>query len=309
MYCPVCGRPGSSDSYFCTVCGSALGQQVHSQQGLFEAVGVRWYFLVFIWIILSVVAIVIFDDPFQAMLAGTLLMYGGLALFSAWVISRGKLDLAHLIGNIPGNYNWQPAVLLVIGMLLYSISAEWITHYPIAVTWPEAYQEFLRQPLFLTRQDVSDPVPFNALMVVTLVIAAPVMEEIFFRMLLFPRLSIKWGTTIGILVSSLLFALLHEMAWVGAFVFGVASCTLYMRTRTILVPIAVHALNNAVAALVAWWAIEHGWNTTFEPSALQTELYIAIVLLVISSPIVFGFIGRWWPTGGDTLPYFANQGP
>jgi membrane protease YdiL (CAAX protease family) len=234
------------------------------------------------------VLVLFFDDLFQGMLVGTVLMYGGLILFSGWVIGRGKLAPERLVGTIPSHYSWWPAIFLVIAMITYSLSAEWITHYPIAINWPELYQEFLDQPLFLTEQDVTDPVPYNILTLITAVIIAPVVEEVFFRILLFPRLSVKWGTATGIIVSSLLFALLHPMAWVGAFV------------------IAIHSLNNAIAVLVAWWAISHGWDTTFDLSELRTELYMAIVLLVLSSPVVFGLIGRWWPARGDQLPYFAK---
>jgi membrane protease YdiL (CAAX protease family) len=173
--------------------------------------------------VISIVPVVFFDNLFQGMLLGTVLMYGGLILFSGWVIGRGKLTPEHLVGSIPSHYSWWPAIFLVIAMIVYSLSAEWITHYPIAINWPELYQEFLDQPLFLTEQDVADPVPYNILMLITLVIIAPVVEEVFFRMLLFPRLSVKWGTVTGIIVSSLMFALLHPMGWVGAFVFGVSA--------------------------------------------------------------------------------------
>jgi hypothetical protein len=138
-------------------------------------------------------------------------------------------------------------------------------------------------------------------------VIAPVVEEVFFRMILFPRLSLKWGTTVGIVVSSLLFGLVHPFDWIGAFVFGVAACTLYLRTRTILIPMAVHSLNNAVAALVAWWSIQQEWDTTLDLNALQAELYTAIILLAVSSPIVFGLIGKWWPAKGEQLPYFVNH--
>jgi membrane protease YdiL (CAAX protease family) len=307
VYCVTCGSRTPVHSSLCAGCGSSIRNQPQAQPALFEAVGVGWYFAAYAWLVISIVPVLFFDDLFKGMLVGTVLMYGGIILFSAGVIGRGKLTPERLVGSIPSHYNWCPAISLVIAMIVYSLSAEWISHYPIAINWPETYQEFLNQPLFLTRQDVANPVPYNILMLITLVIIAPVVEEVFFRMLLFPRLSVRWGTVTGIIVSSLMFALLHDMAWVGAFVFGVASCTLYMHTRTILVPIAVHSLNNAIAAAVAWWARSHGWDTTFDLSALQTELYIALILLVLASPVVFGLIGRWWPARGDLLPYFANH--
>jgi hypothetical protein len=284
----------------------AIGQKATPVRFGFERISVKWYFFAFVGAMVSSVLAAIFADPLAALVASIILIHGTLLAFSWWVTSQGGIDLKHLVGSIPENYNWLPPAVLVIGMILYSVSSSWITNYPIAISWPEVYQELTAQPVYLTDEGTENPAAYNFLTVILLVIIAPVVEEVFFRMVLFQRLSIRWGMGTGIAVSSFLFGLVHPFDWVGAFVFGVAACVLYMRTRTIIVPIAVHALNNAIATVVAWWAIKQNWDAAFDLSAIQTELYTAIILLVLSSPIVFGLLGRWWPNTGDELPYFAN---
>ena len=136
--------------------------------------------------------------------------------------------------------------------------------------------------------------------------AAPVVEELFFRGILFSRWFTKWGFTRSLLLSSFLFGILHTDI-VGAFVFGCAMCVVYMKTRTLWVPIAVHAIYNLIAAALAFGFDPTG-DTSVANQDLDTELYIALILMVVSSPFIFGLLGRWWPSGGEPIPYQANHG-
>lgn len=80
------------------------------------------------------------------------------------------------------------------------------------------------------------------------IIVAPIAEELFFRGLLFPALakavSVKWG----VILSSLIFALihLHVPAIAPLFVVALACALAYMYTRSLVVPIVMHASFNAL---------------------------------------------------------------
>ena len=51
-------------------------------------------------------------------------------------------------------------------------------------------------------------------------------------------------------ISSILFGILHiELAVVGAVIFGIANCILYLKYRNILIPMTVHFFNNLLASL------------------------------------------------------------
>ena len=139
-----------------------------------------------------------------------------------------------------------------------------------------------------------------------MVVLAPLLEEFFFRGILFTRWSVKWGKVRGILLSSFLFGLLHADI-IGAFVFGIVMCVLYIRTNTLWVPIVVHGLNNLVAASLGALGTIYGWSSDTDLQDLQTGLYVALCCMVIASPFVFGLVGRWWPTREDRLPYLTNR--
>lgn len=82
------------------------------------------------------------------------------------------------------------------------------------------------------------------------VVCAPIMEELFFRAIIFKRISRKSNIYIGMIISSLVFGLLHiELAIIGAFIFGIACCILYIKYKNILIPMTIHFLNNLIAFL------------------------------------------------------------
>ena len=103
------------------------------------------------------------------------------------------------------------------------------------------------------------------------------------------------------IVSSLAFGLLH-LDLIGALVFGVTACVLYVRTRTLLVPMTLHALNN----LIAWafmFAGEGGEMDTASPEFLAQYAYQGLIAMMLGAPIVFTLLGRWWPSRGTPIPY------
>lgn len=87
------------------------------------------------------------------------------------------------------------------------------------------------------------------------VILGSIVEEILFRGILFNRINIKLPMTIAILLSSLLFSLLHPNAAVlSSFIFGITMCIIYILTENILVPITIHMLNNLISMIMGYIA-------------------------------------------------------
>lgn len=125
---------------------------------------------------------------------------------------------------------------------------------------------------WLARQAGIEPVPTNlALMEQALarfpwflalfaIVLAPAYEELLFRRVLFGRLWQAGRPWLGMLLSSLAFALVHEVPgtsangpweiaqlWLVYGGMGAAFAWLYQRTGTLWAPIVAHALNNAIA--------------------------------------------------------------
>jgi membrane protease YdiL (CAAX protease family) len=82
-------------------------------------------------------------------------------------------------------------------------------------------------------------------------IIAPISEELFFRGFLYPALRTRIGKIGAILISSLIFSLLHmEIATIlPIFVLGVLFAWLYEKTADISVAIFVHSLHNSATLI------------------------------------------------------------
>ncbi|HPT84051.1 MAG TPA: CPBP family intramembrane metalloprotease, partial [Limnochordia bacterium] len=84
-----------------------------------------------------------------------------------------------------------------------------------------------------------------------LLVGAPLGEELFFRGLLVSLLRERLRAAPAVLLAALLFALLHfyTLQFVPVLVSGVLLGLLYVRTGSIIVPIAAHFAVNALALM------------------------------------------------------------
>ena len=91
------------------------------------------------------------------------------------------------------------------------------------------------------------------LVVLSVVILAPIAEEIFFRGVVFNAWLREAGPRWAFIGSSALFALIHisVVALVPIFLLGLALAWVYRRTNNLLAPIAMHATVNGISVALA----------------------------------------------------------
>jgi membrane protease YdiL (CAAX protease family) len=84
----------------------------------------------------------------------------------------------------------------------------------------------------------------------------PIVEEIFFRGVVYRWLRDKWGIVVGVIVSGLVFGIAHfePATVVPAIVMGFVLALVYEKSHSLWPPILIHMLNNtlAIAALYAF---------------------------------------------------------
>jgi len=121
------------------------------------------------------------------------------------------------------------------------------------------YQIFLDQlghSFYL--QDVTHiflmPLPWalKTTVILAAIVAAPIFEEIVFRGILFPWLARRIGLGPGIALVSICFASmhLHLPSLLPLFIFSALLCLAYTRTRSLWVPIGMHALFNSLTLIL-----------------------------------------------------------
>ncbi len=109
--------------------------------------------------------------------------------------------------------------------------------------------EFQQTVQYLSRP--GNQIWFNLYMAFLAIILAPVTEEILFRGIILPSVLKHCRTWLGLIFVSLLFASVHGHAHFAAplFVMGMAFALSYIATGSLVTPILVHSLFNAVTVL------------------------------------------------------------
>ena len=146
----------------------------------------------------------------------------------------------------------------------------------------------------------------NLLVIITFCLVAPVTEEFLFRGIILQRWATKWGICTGLISSSLLFGFVHPNP-IGLSLAGMIWGVLYIKTRSLVVPIAFHALNNIVAVLPQLLpADSSNSKSTLTIQNLQSFWWIGVVMMVFSLPLLLRFVWKNWPNKNTIIPYLNN---
>lgn len=146
---------------------------------------------------------------------------------------------------------------LMFGMMLI---AEFITG-KIPITGPvfgELYKIFSGLMEQMTRD--------KATLILLAVVMAPVFEEIVFRGIIQKGLINKGMNPMkAILIASIVFGLVHGNPWqfVGAVLLGCVLGLVYYKTKSLLLPILLHAFNNLCSALLIFYADTESFSDAF----------------------------------------------
>ena len=155
--------------------------------------------------------------------------------------------------------------------------------------------EFLQQ----TDGTIATPTALQFIVqVIALCILTPIWEEVFFRGIIFRRLTLRYKTTTAAVVSSIIFGLMHfgGSSMFHAFLVGVLFCYIYARTQNILVPIILHGLGNFLSTLAL---LVPSTPTSAIPDVkkddLQLTLWITGISIVILFIVLLVLAKKYWP--------------
>ena len=115
-------------------------------------------------------------------------------------------------------------------------------------------------------------------MLVTVAVAAPLGEELFFRGYALPAVARSWGPAVAVVVTGAMFSVLHlnKIGFVGLWEIGVMLALLRLWSGSLWPSIICHAANNALAGA----AFLLGWeDPSVPPSALLLAAGIALSIV------------------------------
>lgn len=220
----------------------------------------RYLFVYFGVMILVLMAKQEFGPALQRIGFGDLnLMVLGTGLIQAlsvgviWLFAR---EQKHTTGELPGSY-WmgRPKGRLYQGILVFVIVL-----FPVGLTmvltkavFDQLGLPFDSQPL-VTKLSQTDATWFVAVLSIFAVIVAPVIEEIFFRGILFPTLKARWGIWPSAVISSLIFAAMHFHlpTFLPLFVLAMILSLTFEYTGSLAVCMIAHSLFNSLSIIAIW---------------------------------------------------------
>ena len=237
----------------------------------------------------------------------SLFLYGFFFLFNFGGLSRAGLAYDRLFGTFPAWRTLGRYSLWVVPLVIVAIASIYLLFLPLSYVFPGFVKLWhLEDSTIMIWQRGENYILANAINYLTIVLVAPVLEEFFVRGILLTRWTVKWGTTRAILASSVAFALLHTN-FLGAFCFACAMAILYIRTKSLFIPISLHILNN----LTAW--IMESLTMDVDPPAsygtiveFQESWSVGLIALVISVPCVILFWRRYISNIDWCVPYLTE---
>ena len=218
-------------------------------------------------------------------------------------LCQSKVNPQYIVGNLRPRYRFGSLLGLTIVFILFSIGAALVSFHVLSIFAPEFYESFMKQIAEQESQTSATPILNGCWQTFNYVAVAPITEEFIFRGVLLQRLAMKWNLPVAIWISSIIFGLLHPNP-IGIAAVGVAWALLYIKTRTLIVPIIAHSINNGIVVLGDFAT---GWlEQDNSVSATGDEWIAGLVFIALSLPFVLMFIYRQFPNKDKTLPYFAN---
>lgn len=266
----------------------------------------------FLWMLLGFVLMIVVGVIAESSLGDTaaiivndLLLFGLYLWPLIWLLgqlNKQSISFRSFATKQPITPKWGFWSLVGVFLVLNSIGFFYVLWYPISIYSPETTEQVL---IALMEESANTEIYGLYLSMfyefILIVILAPIIEEIFFRGILLQRWAAKWGLHKSIWATSILFGILHFDV-LGGILFGIVMALLYLKTKSLLVPIFVHAVNNLIAfALIAYDQLQPS-ETTDVLAEFQSPLWFSLACFVISLPFLILYLKNNWPKKGDSLP-------
>lgn len=220
------------------------------------------------------------------------------------ILFRSRLSYKQLFGSCPAWTTFRWYILWTFPLIVFSLVVFYLQYVPLRYLIPEFADWWF---IDLSASSDSENLIANVLNFTTIVLIAPIFEEFFVRGILLTRWSIKWGTPKAIFMSSLLFGILHPNI-VGLFFAGYVLSILYIRTKSLLIPISIHIANNLIALTIEFVEMpiqevpQHQTHIVLQES--ESLLLMAAAVIII--PWAINIVWKNFPKENWCVPYLAE---
>lgn len=225
------------------------------------------------------------SNPLPPALIGFLLYavtFAGLV----WLARRGGIGWRRLLGPAPDHEHLRWTLACGVALVGFSMFSLYLVFLPLSFSHPEFVRSWLLEDPYVVIWTEGESFQLaNGINFAVIVLLGPMTEEFLFRGLLLPMSAARWGETKAVVGSSALFAAFH-LDLIGAFVFSVVASALYLRVRSLSLPILLHVASNALV-----WLFVLGWLPVHGPEEqtlreFQSFWWVGAVGLVVGAPLL-----------------------
>ena len=189
-------------------------------------------------------------------------------------------------------------LIITFSCVLFSIGGFFLLVVLLNYTVPSFLGVFIKYSLIIPDNDILS----RTLLYLSIICLAPVIEEIIFRYILFHKISRKYGIWPGIMITSLIFCVLHGVTFIMIFIFAVSFSFLYYRTKTLLWPVIFHSIYNTIISFIISPLIAHFYQISYQNDYINRIIKLApellvpgIVIFIMSLPGLIYFFKKYWP--------------
>ena len=221
------------------------------------------------------------DMSFGAQILITTLLGTGIPCWIIYHLRKKKTNIDSFNLSIE-NRRIVPLIVLVAIPLNLGIAGPLVELVPMT----DFFREMIREMVLEMAGDQ------GLLMFTALVIAAPILEELIFRGIMLDGLLRIYSPTKAVIVSSLLFGLVHlnPAQFVGGALVGGFMGWVYVHTRSVMATILIHAAFNLTAFTESYFIdVEEAIDMSYAEVLGGTTNYVLVVLgsVVITLGCVF----------------------
>ncbi len=220
--------------------------------------------------------------------------------WALWAARRNGVGIRRLIGRLPAGYSWLPALGILPVAMVFSLGSAIIIEYLVSLFAP-GHIEWLMNIKMIP--DADSGLLYVAAWCLAIVVVAPTVEETLFRSMLINRWGTKWSLSTAVIASSLFFGVIHLTFWVGPAMLGLVLAVMYIRSRTLIVPIVVHAANNLIAVSLGFSGGDAAEALDQAAEGLFADPLVGGTMMAVSLPILIWYLRRNWPTRDAAVPY------
>lgn len=229
----------------------------------------------------------------------TLFTYCGLLLWFLWRARKSNNKPFDFVQGFKKGFKFKEIILVILFHFLITIGFIFLVILILSYINPNLINTVLYDDNMIAPQSLKSKIYYG----VTAVILAPIVEELAFRGIILNRFRAKWGISRAVILSSILFGVLHmKLAIIGAVTLGICLALIYIKTENILLSITVHFLNNLFA--VSFMFLPSGPSRSIEGFTLREARImgwaLGVPLCIASIVFLAKYFRKNWPRKGSS---------